>query len=443
MGLRNRLLLAAAVLLVVVLSYAGWRASRTKEAVTFDTVTVARGRLVAKVTASGTLSALVTVQVGSQVSGRLAQIDVDFNSPVKKGQVLAKIDPSIFEAQVEQSRANLTVSEGALEKAKVQAVDAGRQFERSKTLAEKKLIAQADLDTAQATADAAQAQVRTAEGSVAQARASLHQSQTNLAYTTITSPISGTVISRTVDVGQTVAATLSAPTLFTIAEDLRKMQVDTSVAEADVGKLKAGMSASFFVDAYPTKRFEGVVRQIRNAATTVQNVVTYDAVIDVDNPDLDLKPGMTATVTFVYASKDDVLEVPNAALRFRPSAAMIAKIERREGKEEKPGKEGKHSKHALAEKDPAVDAARSDGAISRAAKIEERAPDEREVWVLEGKHPHPVSVKVGVSDGTSTEIVEGPLAEGQQVVTGMSGGSGAGPAGGSGSRGGGGFKRMF
>src|SRR5512137_1056438 len=321
---KRRIFIILAVVLVVA-AVATWllKSGNGKQKLQFETAKVEKGRVVAKVTASGLLSAIVTVQVGSQVSGRIAALFADWNSPVKKGQLIAKIDPALFQASVDQARANLAAAQGNLIKARVQAVDARRQAVRQQELAARKLNAQADLDTAVANADAADAQVAAAEGAVAQTRAALQSAEVNLAYTNIVSPTSGTVISRNVDVGQTVAASLQAPTIFVIAEDLEKMQVDTSVAEADVGRLKAGMPASFTVDAYPGETFRGTVRQIRNAPQTVQNVVTYDAVIDVDNPDLKLKPGMTANVTFVYAEKDDVLRVPNAALRFKPPPGLL------------------------------------------------------------------------------------------------------------------------
>ncbi|HVI92482.1 MAG TPA: efflux RND transporter periplasmic adaptor subunit, partial [Anaeromyxobacter sp.] len=295
---RRRLVLLALAAALVAGGLAVYRSFHRPPALTFETQPADRGGVVAKVTATGTLSALVTVQVGSQVSGRLAQVLVDYNSPVKKGQLIARIDPQLFEAAVEQARANLVAARGNLAKARAQAIDADRQAKRSATLAEQKLVSEADRDTAQANADAARAQVEASNGDVAQAEASLHQAQVNLAYTRIVSPTDGVVISRNVDVGQTVAASLQAPTLFVIAEDLSRMQVDTNVAEADVGKLQDGMDATFTVDAYPTERFRGKVRQIRNAPQTVQNVVTYDAVIDVPNPDLKLRPGMTANVSF-------------------------------------------------------------------------------------------------------------------------------------------------
>src|SRR5664279_4164667 len=228
-----------------------------KPAVQWETTAVDRGRVVARVTATGVLSALVTVQVGSQVSGRIQQLFADFNSPVKKGQVIAKIDPQLFQATLEQARANYAAAQGTLLKAKVQANQAEIDFKRQQSLAERKLVAEADFDTARSNLDAAKAQVAINVGNLQQAKAALNQARVNLAYTTIVSPTDGVVISRNVDVGQTVAAAMSAPIIFVIAEDLRKMQVDTRVAEADVGKLTAGMDATFVVDAFPGERFKG------------------------------------------------------------------------------------------------------------------------------------------------------------------------------------------
>jgi HlyD family secretion protein len=357
----------------------------------YETTKVERGRIVAKVTATGTLSALVTVQVGSQVSGTIQALNADFNSPVKKGQLVAKIDPRLFLTAVEQAKANYLAAQAAVEKARVQMVDAGRIYDRDKALRSGQLIAQADTDTAQANYDAAKANVNAQVAQAEQAKAQLHQAQVNLDYTSIFSPTDGTVISRNVDVGQTVAASLQAPTLFTIAQDLKKMQVDTSVAEADVGKVRAGMSTVFTVDAYPNDRFKGTVRQIRNAPQTVQNVVTYDAVIDVDNSDLRLKPGMTANVSFVYAEKDDALKLPNSALRFRPPAELLP-----DGAAPKP------------QRAPGGGGGRSG-----------RRPDDdkKSVWLLQAGQPKQVQVKVGVSDGTVTELVEGEVHEGDQLIT--------------------------
>jgi HlyD family secretion protein len=346
----------------------------------YTTVAVDRGRIAARVTATGTLSALVTVLVGSQVSGRIETIKVDFNSPVKKGQVVATIEPSLFQAAVEQNRANYLAAKANVDKARAQAVDAEHQYARAKALGEQKLVAQAEVDTAEANVNVARAQVAAANAGVQQAAAALHQSQVSLKYTTIISPIDGVVISRNIDVGQTVAASLQAPTLFTIAQDLTKMQVDTSVAEGDVGKIQPGMSVTFSVDAYPGQRFEGKVRQVRDAAVTVQNVVTYDAVIDVDNSKRLLKPGMTATVTFTPAERKDVLRIPNAALRYRPEPA--------------PG----------APPTPPVPAA-------------QRSKDKRTVYRLVNGNASPVDIQIGLTDGSLTEVVSGDLHEGDAIVT--------------------------
>ena len=387
-----------------------------KPPVEWETATVDRGRVVARVTATGTLSALVTVQVGSQVSGRIQRLFVDFNSPVRKGQLIAEIDPQIFQAALEQARANHAAAGGNLEKAKVQAAQAELDYKRQASLVERKLVAPADYDLAKTNLAAAKAQVAVNQGMLAQTRAALHQAEVNLAYTNIVSPTGGVVISRNVDVGQTVAASLSAPTLFVIAEDLRKMQVNTSVAEADVGKLTAGMEATFLVDAFPGERFQGKVRQIRNAAQTVQNVVTYDAVIDVDNADLKLRPGMTANVNFVFANREDVLRVPNAALRFRLTQEVSAALQREPKRNSGDG--------AAAGGAPAAPStARADGNGRRRAGAgpgspagAEDAPDRRTVWVLADSAPRPVRIKTGASDGSKTEVVEGDLAEGDLVI---------------------------
>jgi HlyD family secretion protein len=346
--------------------------------VRYETAPVTRGALQAKVTATGTLSALVQVQVGSQVSGRISELLVDYNSPVKKGEVIARIDPRLFEAAVESARANDAAARANVAKAKAQLADARRSAARTRALRERHLVAQADEDTARTTEEVARSQLQASEAVLEQTAAAVHQAEINLEYTTIRSPIDGVVISRSVDVGQTVAASLQSPTLFVIGEDLRRMQVDSSVAEADVGKLAPGLRARFTVDAYPADTFEGAIRQIRNAAQTVQNVVTYDAVIDVENPELKLKPGMTANITVVYAERKDAVRVANAALRFRPPPDWV--------------KEGR-------------------------VPAEANQGDRRTVWVLRGPTPQPVTIRVGVSDGTNTELVDGDLRPGDGLVT--------------------------
>jgi len=374
----------------------------SKKARTFhlDKARVERGDLVARVTATGTVSPRVTVQVGAQVSGRIAELFADFGSRVKKGQVIAKLDSRMFGAAAEQSLANQAAAAGDLEKARAEAEAAEKQLERATKLAAQNLISKAELDTATTNAKAARAAVASAQGNRSQATASLNQARVNLGYTTIKSPIDGIVVSRNVDVGQTVAASLQAPTLFTIAEDLAKMQVHAAVSEADVGRLAPDMPATFTVDAYPDQKFSGVIRQIRDAPQTLQNVVTYDAVIDVDNADFKLKPGMTANVTFVYAERKDVLRIPSAALRFRPPDALLAErgpdgapASKEKGKGKGKGKKGKDNPAAPPE-----------------------AGEERSVWKLNGDGLAKVAVDVGVSDGNKVEIKSGQLAEGDVVV---------------------------
>ena len=387
----------ALTLLLVGLTACGQKSANGPK---YTTTKVDKGPVIGRVTTTGTVSALVTVQVGAQVSGRLQSLNADFNSKVTKGQVLAKLDPSLFEAQASMAQANEKAALAGLARSQAQEKDAQRKFARAKQLSDQKLVPLADLEAAQAEVEVAQANIQASEGAVAQARAARQQAQVNLAYTTITSPIDGTVISRAVDVGQTVAASLSAPTLFTIAENLSKMQVDTNVSEADVGKLSDGMEASFSVDAFPNRVFKGRIRQIRYAPQVVQNVVTYDAVIDVANDELLLRPGMTANVAFIYARSEDALRVPNAALRFRPDAELMRKVTKPE-------------------------------------------PGKRLLWVLDGETPTPVVVKVGLSDGTVT-VVEGDVSDGAQVITDKQSGDGPKPSGlGGSSMGGGGMRRAF
>jgi HlyD family secretion protein len=398
---RRRRLWIAAIVTAVAAPALAYRhhVTSTRDVLRFETATIDRGRVVSRVTASGTLSAIVTVQVGSQVSGRIQRIFVDYNSAVHKGELIAQLDPALFGAAYEQAKANHVAALGNLAKAEAQARDADLQARRSQSLLADKLIAQADFDTAQANADAAHAAVTASRGSVEQTQAALHQAQINLAYTRIYSPTDGVVISRDVDVGQTVAASLQAPTLFVIAEDLRKMQVDTSVAEADIGRLRDGTPASFTVDAYPGETFRGTVRQIRNAPQTIQNVVTYDAVIDIGNEALKLKPGMTANVTFLAAERRDVLRLPNGALRFRPSEEVLALAG--VAPERWAGRRGAGPRSVGA---PAAD----DGG--------QVATSSRRVFVLVDGKPRAVAIKIGISDGSVTQIVEGPLKEGDKVI---------------------------
>jgi len=378
--------------------------------------TVESGDIALQVAANGSLSAVTTVQVGSQVSGNIAELYADFNSEVKRGQLLARLDPQLFEAQVRQAEANVRAAEmtilndaanvaasrANLEKTMVDVVDKQRKLNRQKQLYDNGLSTRDDLDTAQAvmqasaaTRDAAEAQLESAQAGrkadsarLEQARAALQTAKVNLAQTVIYSPISGTIISRSVDRGQTVAASMAAPTLFTIGEDLTKMQIVTNIDEADVGKIKTGMPVEFTVDAYPEEIFSGSISQIRLAATTVQNVVTYNAIVGVDNPQQRLKPGMTANVKIRIAQVTDVLKIPNSALRFKPSG----------------GSESRQSPTGSA-----------NGAM-KGQNPGRQVP----VWVLaEDKSLRAVQVELGLSDGLSTQIVSGPLKVGDEVVTGI------------------------
>jgi HlyD family secretion protein len=411
-------------LAVLLVALAGWRYLGRATPLSYETATVDKGPVIARITATGVLSALVTVQVGAQVSGRITSITVDFNSPVKKGQLITKLDPVLYQAGVDNARANWVAAKAQVAKADVQELDAKRQYDRTVVLKQQDLMSQADLDTAEATWRAAVAQTGTAKGQLEQARASLKQAEENLNYTSIFSPIDGVVISRNIDVGQTVAASLQAPTLFTIAEDLRRMQVDTSVAEADVGKLHDGMEATFLVDAYPNEKFSGRIRQIRNAPQTVQNVVTYDAVIDVANPDLKLKPGMTANVTVVYAERQDVIRVPNAALRFRPPPEMLAQL----GGGRAPGNPGRTAGGAPGS--PGGGGGGQRGPTAGARPPAAVGEGQKTLWVLRDGKPLPVRVTTGVSDGTLSEVSEGSLKLGDVVITGIASAPAPGTAGG-------------
>lgn len=356
-------LIAGALLLALVAASCG------KDGVEYRTEAVTRGDIRETVTATGTVNPVTTVQVGTQVSGTIKDIFVDFNSVVRKGQLIAQIDPAFFDTQLAQARANADRARAALR-------DAERIMNQNKELYPKHLIAKNDYDASITAQESAAAQV-------AQAQAALKAAETNLSYTKIYSPVDGVVISRNVDVGQTVAASFQTPTLFTIARDLTKMQINTNVAESDIGRVKAGQVVEFIVDAYPDTSFKGSVRQVRRAPITVQNVVTYDVVVQVPNPGLKLMPGMTANVSIVITTKEGVLRIPNAALRFRP--------ERPAGQAQQQGK-------------------------AAAATGEKKAPAGPAVWVLENNKPKRVAVTPGISDGIWTEVLSGELKEEQPVI---------------------------
>lgn len=436
-----------AVAAMALIAFFGWRYHVAHRVVAprFTTVAVGRRNIIGKVTATGTLAATVTVTVGTQVSGRIDKLYVDFNSPVKKGQLVAKIDPLLFQAAVQQSQANFLQAQASVEQATATQAQNDRQYKRELDLLKSNLAAQQDVDSAQAAAQVAKAGVDSAKANMAQAAASLNQAKVNLSYTDIISPIDGVVISRAVDVGQTVAASMSAPTLFTIGQDLRKMQVNTNVAEGDVGRLEQGMPVTFTVDAYPGEKFKGQLSQIRNAATTVSNVVTYDALIDVDNDDLKLRPGMTANATIISAEQDNVLAIPNAALRFKPTDGTAASAPSSSGSGHHhqrnaaggnsanpsnsggsaPDSSGGGHQHGFIDGGinpdggiaARITAAAGDAGVDFSTKAVIEAASRKTVYVVVDNVATPVQVVVGLSDGSYTEIIAGGLKEGDQIAT--------------------------
>lgn len=375
-----------------------------KPEITYKTAKLEKGTIVSTVSATGNLSAVTTIQVGTQVSGTIQKLYVDYNSRVKKGETIAEIDPSLFNASVEQSQGNFLVAEANLLKAKVNLADAERTLQRNRKLLADGIISQGDFDISETAWQAAKASVKAAEGSVAQTSGALSQARTNLRYSIIRSPVDGIVISRAIDVGQTVAASFQTPTLFTIAQDLTKMQIEVSVDEADISRIKIGQQANFSVDAYPEQKFDGKVVQIRSAPIVTQNVVTYVVVVNVDNSEMKLKPGMTANVSIVVAKKDDVIKIPPAALRFKPK-----------GGDEKP---------AVAKGDSGSTAApKGKDRLDNGGKPGERKGSGGQiVYTLKEGKPAPLSVKTGIASSNSMELVEGDLKEGDEVIVEQSGG---------------------
>ena len=395
---------------------------RSKSEPKYRTAKADRGTVTQTVTATGKVSAVTTIAVGSQVSGIIARLHADFNDQVKKGQLLAELDPTPFQARVEQNQA-------AVQKAVVELRNAEIGLRRQTALKEQGLAPQADFDQAQANADSARAAVQ-------QARASLDQAQTDLRYTKILAPIDGVVVDRQYDVGQTVAASFQAPTLFTIAQDLTKMEVAADVSESDIGGIKVGQPVRFTVDAYPERDFRGRVSQIRLNATVNQNVVTYPVMVEVSNPELLLRPTMTANVTVDVASVPNVLRIPNGALRFRPEEKPDAT-----SAEERAARTGTDTGPAAATRQfgrTRTDAAAGGERRMRPQTVYQPPPDPSD-------EPKPVAVRTGISDGRYTQIVSGELKEGDSVITGLATAraeiTGAGP--GAGGRGQGGGRRGF
>jgi HlyD family secretion protein len=530
--MRRKLLLTVMLLLVGASATAGYLYYNGRQvSASYLTARVERGRIATTVNATGTLNAVITVQVGSQVSGIIQKLFVDYNSPVTEGQIIAQIDPASFEARVSQARANVASAGAAVlvaqanvdnskaaietaqanigsaranvERAKVGLTDARRTLERNKQLISQALIAQSDLDVAQTAYDSAVSQLKQVESQqdaavgqlksstaqtrlaeaqytaalaqVEQAKAALQAAELDLAHTTIRAPVNGIVVSRNVDVGQTVAASLQAPTLFLIAQDLTQMQVDTNVSEADIGRISLDQSATFTVDAYPNVPFTGKVVQVRNAPMIVQNVVTYNAVIQVANPEMRLKPGMTANVSFLIAERSGALKVPNASLRFQPEGASqetgiqdgrgtgsgdrtqatqrrltqalsltseqqarLAEILqntrqqmmrlREQGTAEEGGRGRARQVQAQTRaqiRNLLTDTQRQqyDELLKNSDRQREGAASQGRpgrVWIRNADGtPEPITLTVGISDDSSTEVLSGDLREGQEVITGI------------------------
>jgi HlyD family secretion protein len=398
--MRNKLLIALAITAVTGLSAHALYTRRGSEAPEIATAAITRGPIISKVVASGTLEAVTTVQVGSQISGTVQALLADFNSIVKKGQVIARLDPSLLQADLEQAKATLARTQADVERLTVALADAKTKEARARELWDRQLIPRTDLETAEVERQLAEAQLRAAQAQVTQSKAALGQAQVNLGKTIITSPIDGIVTARDVDVGQTVAASLQAPTLFVIAADLSQMQVKASIDESDLGVVKEGQPVTFTVDAYPQDTFRGVVKQVRLNPVVDQNVVTYATIITAPNPELKLRPGMTASVSVEVQRKEAVLRVPNAALRFEPPADLIAR------------------------QDQGQAAAAVTGNSAATANHMPRR-NVSKVWVVDGGL-HRVPVVAGASDGTLTEIRLTPdapsdeaLIEGSMVAIGL------------------------
>jgi HlyD family secretion protein len=433
---------------------------RGKAPVQYYTAPVESGEIKQVVEATGTINAVITVQVGSQVSGTISKLYVDFNSHVKKGQLIAQIDPPLFQgalsqarADLENARANLAVAIANTAKAKASEVQTKADYERNLGLSKQGVISQQSLDVAKANADSAAAQVTAALAQENQARAQVQQkeaavqvAQTNLDYTIIHAPIDGTVVARNVDVGQTVAASLQAPTLFTIAQDLTKMQVYAKTDESDVGQIRSGQKVTFKVDAYPRETFSGTVSQVRMNSTVVQNVVTYDTIIDFDNPELKLFPGMTAYVSIPVATAANVLMVPNGALRYKPDLppeeirALYQKSgipENAGGRKNAPGSQAESvppsstGSPAAAPQPQAAGSRKGGSASADSTPREGQVPryDSQVVWKLApDKSLQPVRIKTGITDHTFTEVIQdlnGDLKTGDELVTGVAQGKGS------------------
>lgn len=365
--LQKKILIPLAILLIVFIVVFAFSEAGTKSE--YKLSKVQRNTIIQTVEASGIINPVKTVSIGSQVSGMISALYVDFNSQVKKGQLLAQIDPSLFQAQVDQAQANLNAARANYQKTKSILIYDEANYKRYKTLYRKNYVSKSDLDLAEATYHADLAALSSLNAQIAQSAATLRNNLTNLRYTKIISPVNGVVVSRAVDVGQTVAASFTTPTLFTVAQDLTQMQIEVSVSEADIGKIKVGQKVDYTLDGYPDETFKGMVSQVRISPTTVSNVVTYTVIVSVNNDDEILKPGMTANVSVITNKKENALSVENAALRFTPEKITGGKKYKEQG-----------------------------------------------IWLLTKNKPTRVNIKLGVADSDYTEIISSEIKEGDDVI---------------------------
>jgi len=417
--MKKKIIISAAVLLIIAGIVVGLTVLRNnkKNGIKYKQEAVTKGDIEAVVTTSGTLNPVTVVDVGSQVSGRISRLYADFNSLVKQGQIVAELDQSILESRVEQNKANYQSSIASLERSRVTLDNLKKKYDRALNLFEKNLISYEEKEAAEAAYLEAKTDVQSQEARVEQAKSQYESSKVDLAYAIIRSPIDGIVISRNINLGQTVAASFQAPVLFKIANDLSKMQVECSVDEADIGKMKEGQKVRFTVDAFPDDTFTGTVKQVRYSPEVVQNVVTYTTIVEVENPELKLRPGMTATVTVITGEAKNVLKVPNAALRFTPELTpeqmqeMYKSVQQRFA-ERRQASGRRQEGSAQPQGGPQMNPGGS------------RMKQASRVWLMdkEGKLSM-VFIKPGVTDNTFTEVAWGDLKEGQLVITGLGSGT--------------------
>jgi HlyD family secretion protein len=384
----------------------------------YEKATIDKGTVTALVDTTGTLNPVIIVDIGSQVSGKIENIYVDFNSRIKGGQILAELEQLTFQTKVQQNEANYLSSVAVLDKSKVSLENSKKKYERAKSLFEKDLISYEELESAEVQYLSAKADLQSSDARLEQAKAQLDTSKVDLSYTIIKSPIDGVVINRNINVGQTVAASFQAPVLFQVANDLTKMQVECSVDEADIGRVKEGQTAQFTVDAFPNDNFTGVVKQVRYSPEVIQNVVTYTTIVDVENPDMKLRPGMTATISIVVGEAKNALRVSNSALRFQPPPEVLQALFE-EMRREMQAKRGQNSQ-AVGQSEnrrPHGNFQMGQGSRGMGSRMRDRA----RVWVQDetGKLKM-VSIRTGVTDNVFTEITGGDIKEGQEVITGES-----------------------